>query len=92
MNRTLNYALRAACIFVFAAALARLAGWLPAGMLPYASWIAAGLLAAHTVEVVVCMKHLRLYRGPLALSVLLTLLFGLLHWQPLADLEAKRLA
>ena len=30
-------------------------------------------------------RHVRRYRGPLALSVLLTLLFGLLHWKPLAD-------
>ena len=30
-------------------------------------------------------KHVRKYRGPLAVSVLLTLLFGLLHWKPLAQ-------
>jgi hypothetical protein len=31
----------------------------------------------------------RLYRGPLAISVALTLLFGLLHWKPLADEKAR---
>ena len=34
-------------------------------------------------------KHVRLYRGPLAASVVLTLLFGLLHWKPLADQAAR---
>ena len=34
-------------------------------------------------------KHVRLYRGPLAASVVLTLLFGLLHWKPMADQAAR---
>lgn len=90
MTRVLNLALRAGCLLAFAAALARLAGWLPPTVFPYATWIAAGLLAAHAVECVFFMKYLRLYRGPLALSVVLTLLFGLLHWKPLADQQARR--
>jgi len=45
----------------------------------------------HALEIVVMFKQVRLYRGPLAVSMLLTLLFGLLHWKPLAD-EQKRAA
>jgi len=43
------------------------------------------LLGIHVVELLFVFKHVRLYPGPLAVSVLLTLLFGLLHWKPLAD-------
>lgn len=32
-------------------------------------------------------KQVRLYHGPLAVSMLLTLLFGLLKWKPLADAQ-----
>jgi hypothetical protein len=31
----------------------------------------------------------RLYKGPLAVSIILTLLFGFLHWKPLADARAR---
>jgi hypothetical protein len=34
-------------------------------------------------------RHVRLYKGPVAVSILLTLLFGLLHWKPLADARAR---
>ncbi len=90
MNPIVNNLFKAACLVVYAAALARWAGWLPPGVFPYATWIAAGLLVTHAIEVFAFMKHLRLYRGPLAVSVVLTLLFGLLHWKPLADAQAKR--
>jgi 2-hydroxychromene-2-carboxylate isomerase len=92
MNLTLNDALRSGGLVALVTALARLAGWLPATAVPNASWIAAGLLAAHTLEVLLFMKYLRRYCGPLAVSVMLTLVFDVLHWKPLADEQAKRSA
>lgn len=80
------------CLAAYAAALAHLAGWLPPTVFPYVTWIAAGLLATHALEALVFMKYVRLYRGPLGVSVLLTLLFGLLHWKPLADQSTQRSA
>ena len=47
--------------------------------------VAAVLLAVHLLEVVVCFKRVALHKGPLFDSVLLTLLFGFLHWKPMAD-------
>ena len=90
MKSILNAVFKIGCLVVYAAALARLAGWLPPAAFPYSTWIAAGLLAAHAIEAVVFIKYLRLYRGPLAVSVVLTLLFGLLHWKPLADEQVQR--
>jgi hypothetical protein len=48
------------------------------------------VLAAHAVEAVVAFKHVRRYPGGLAASVLLTLLFGLLHVLPLARQSSTR--
>ena len=60
--------------------------WPEALALPFdATRAALILLAIHAVELLFVLKQLRLYPGPLAVSVLLTLLFGLLHWKPLAD-------
>ena len=88
MKLTLNYLLRALCLLAYAMALAKLAGWLPASSFDRAPLVAGVLLALHIGELVFMFKHVRLYRGALAVSVLLTLLFGLLHWQPLADRQA----
>jgi hypothetical protein len=88
MKLAINYLLRALCLLVYAAALAQWAGMLPGAGLERAPWVAAILLALHGVELVFMFKHVRLYQGPLAVSVALTLLFGLLHWRPLAQRAA----
>ncbi len=43
------------------------------------------LLGPHALEVAVFRSKIALYKGPMAVSVGLTLLFGFLHWKPLAD-------
>jgi len=87
----MNTLLKAACLAVYVLALAGLAGLLPPGLAGTMQNIALVLLVIHALEIVVMFKQVRLYRGPLAVSMLLTLLFGLLHWKPLAD-EQKRAA
>ncbi|WP_199031514.1 DUF1145 domain-containing protein [Ralstonia sp. ASV6] len=47
--------------------------------------VAVVLLAAHLLEVVFCFRKVALHKGPLFDSVLLTMLFGFLHWKPMAD-------
>ncbi|MES2362033.1 MAG: hypothetical protein V4646_09530 [Pseudomonadota bacterium] len=84
--------LKVVCLAIYALAIAGLAG--PAGLLPdgFAHTIrniAAVMLIVHALELLLMFKHVRLYRGLLATSVLLTLLFGLLHWKPLADQHAS---
>lgn len=89
MKLTLNDLFRALCLLAYTMAIAKLAGLLPAGTFDRAPLVAGVLLLLHAVELVVVFKHVRLYRGALAVSVLLTLLFGLLHWKPLADRQAR---
>ncbi len=89
MKLAINYVLRALCLLVYAVAAAKLAGWLPAGTFDRTPLVAGALLAIHAAELVFKFRQVRLYPGPLALSIVLTLLFGLLHWKPLADAQAS---
>ena len=89
MKLTINYLLRALCLLAYALALAKMVGLVPEGSFDRAPLVAGVLLALHAAELVFMFKHVRLYRGALAVSVLLTLLFGLLHWKPLADEQAR---
>lgn len=88
----MNIALKALCLVVYALALASLAGWLPAGTFTRTPLIAGALLLIHALEAAFFLKHLRLYKGSLAASVGLTLLFGVLHWRPLVLAQARQQA
>ncbi len=83
------FILKAVCLAIYALAMAGLAGLLPNGLASIMQTIALVMLMAHAVELLVMFKHVKRYPGPLAVSVLLAMLFGLLHWKPLAD-AAKR--
>ena len=89
MKLAINYLFRALCLLAYALALAKLAGLVPEGSFDRVTTVALVLLVLHMGELLLMSKHVRLYKGPLAVSVLLTLLFGLLHWKPLADEKAK---
>ena len=77
------------CLAAYALALGHLAGLMPEDSFSLTPLIAVLLLAMHSVELLLMFKHVRLYRGPLAVSILLTLLFGVLHWMPLARQARK---
>lgn len=40
------------------------------------------LFVAHAAEVVFCFRWVKMYPGSLIVSILLTLLFGFVHWMP----------
>ena len=83
------FILKTACLAIYALAIAGLAGLLPSGLAGTMQTIALVMLIAHAVELAVMFKHVKRYPGPLAISVLLAMLFGLLHWKPLADTAKK---
>lgn len=83
------FVLKAVCLGIYALAMAGLAGLLPSGFAGSIQTIALVMLAVHAVELAVMFKHVKRYPGPLAISILLTMLFGLLHWKPLADAAKK---
>ena len=81
----LNPLLKALPWALYALAAASLVWTPPHDAGPVLRRIALVVLAVHGVELLVVYKHVRLYRGPFFVSMPLTLLFGLLHWKPLAD-------
>ena len=46
--------------------------------------VSLALLLIHALECLLAYRYIKLYSGPLLVSLLLSLLFGLLHWMPLA--------
>lgn len=82
------FVMKAALLAIYALAVigwADFAGLLPAGLAGRMGNIALVILAVHALELLFAFRHVRRYQGPLAVSVLLTMLFGMLHWKPLAD-------
>ena len=78
------------CLFIYAVAIASFFVNFPAMVATAAQYGALALLVVHAIEVVVCFKYVKLYQGPIAVSIGLTLLFGLLHWKPLANAAARQ--
>ncbi len=80
----MNTFLKANCVVIYLFALVSLLIDLPWGSGPIFQKVAAAFLAVHVLEAVFAFKHIKTYKGPLLTSLLLALLFGLLHWLPLA--------
>lgn len=85
----MNTALKGSLIAIYALTCISLVWLLPLEAGPWLQKISVILLAIHLLETVVMFKHVRKYEGPLATSILLSLLFGLLHWLPLTKGHVK---
>ena len=75
--------LQAGLIGLYLLALLGLALPLPLGLSVLALRLTLIVLCIHGLETLLVFRHLRKYAGPLWHSVLLSLLYGLLHWLPL---------
>lgn len=80
---------RTFCLLFYLAVLLSLVFDWPASVEAILQYGALFLIVAHAIEVVVAWRWIRLYEGPLVLSILYTLLFGFVHWKPL-KLRAAR--
>jgi len=85
----MNTLLRGSCLAVYFVALASLFIALPAGVAATVRYGALILLGAHVLEILVAFKSIRRYKGSLFASLVLTILFGFLHWLPLARENAR---
>lgn len=54
---------------------------------PFFAYLALFLLVAHALEIIVAWPHLKKYPGGLGQSIVLCLIFGVVHWMPLKKLE-----
>ena len=68
----------------YALALASLFVVLPMEAGPVVQRLALALLAVHALECLVDFKYIKSYAGSVHLSFVLAMLYGLLHWMPLA--------
>ena len=78
------------CLAIYALALTSLAGWPDGSLATVMQGVAVVMLALHVLEAVLVHKQLRQFPGSLARNLLLTLLFGLLHWKPLLAAQARK--
>jgi uncharacterized protein YhhL (DUF1145 family) len=85
----MNTLLKGGCLAVYLLALVGLFADLPFGCTHIVQYLAVILLGAHALEILVAYKSVKRYPGPLAVSMVLTLLFGFLHWLPLAGGNAR---
>jgi len=85
----MNTALKGGLIAIYALACISLVWPLPFEAGPWLQKISVILLAIHLLETIVMFKHVKKYQGPVGTSILLSLLFGLLHWLPLAKGNVK---
>ena len=75
---------KAILIGAYALALASLFVVLPMEAGPVVQRLALALLAVHALECLVAFKYIKSYAGSVYLSFALAMLYGLLHWMPLA--------
>ena len=80
----MNTLLKAGCLAIYLMALVGAFVALPWGTESVLQNIAAILVGLHVLELAFAFDSLRRHPGPLIDSVALTLLFGFLHWLPLA--------
>ena len=57
---------------------------LPGHAGPIVQTMSLALLLIHALECLLAYRYIKLYEGALAVSLVLSMLFGLLHWMPLA--------
>lgn len=80
----LNLFLKASLLGVYLLGIASHIVALPGQAGPIVQTASLALWLIHALECLLAYRYIKLYEGPLAKSLLLSLLFGLLHWMPLA--------
>jgi uncharacterized protein YhhL (DUF1145 family) len=76
--------LKLGCLVIYGLALIGLAGVLPPALASAMQMLTILMLAVHALELLFAFRFLHLHRGGMAASVAFALLFGVLHWGPLA--------
>jgi len=80
----MNLVMRIACLAAYALGIAALVGLIHGPLAAVASIVTIALLGVHALELLYAFRFLHRYRGSMGMSVLLAMLFGVLHWAPLA--------
>jgi uncharacterized protein YhhL (DUF1145 family) len=80
----MSVAMKIACLAAYALGFCALAGLVHGPLAAAAAIVTIALLGVHALELLYAFRFLHRHRGSMAASILLALLFGVLHWAPLA--------
>jgi len=80
----MNLVMRIACLVAYALGIAALAGLVHGPLAAAAAIVTIALVGLHALELLYAFRFLHRYKGSMGMSVVLALLFGVLHWAPLA--------
>jgi uncharacterized protein YhhL (DUF1145 family) len=80
----MTLAMKIACLAAYALGIAGLLGLIHGPLAAAAGIVSIALLGVHALELLYAFRFLHRHPGSMAASVALALLFGVLHWAPLA--------
>ena len=81
--------LKIGCVAIYMLAITALAGWPTGNLATFMQGVALLMLALHLLEALLMRKQLQRLPGSFARNLGLTLVFGLLHWKPLLEQQAR---
>ena len=80
----MNLVMRIGCLAAYALGIAAFTRLIHGPLAAAAAIVTLVLIGLHALELLLAYRFLRRYEGSMAMSVVLALLFGVLHWAPLA--------
>ena len=84
----MNLVMRIACLVAYALGIAAFTGLIHGPFAAAAAIATIALVGLHALELLYAYRFLHRYKGSMGTSVALALLFGVLHWAPLARAKA----
>lgn len=85
----MSLVLKIACLVAYSLGIGAMLGLVHGPLASAGEILSIALLGIHALELLFAFRFLGRYRGPFAVSLVLSLLFGVLHWAPLAR-QGKR--
>ena len=79
----MSLVMKFACLVVYALGIAGLAGLSHGPLASAGEMLSILLLGVHALELLYAFRFLHRHKGSMGASVVLALLFGVLHWMPL---------
>ena len=80
----MSLVMKIACLVVYALGVAGVVGLVHGPLASGGEILSIVLLGVHALELLFAFRFLHRHKGSMGASVLLALLFGVLHWAPLA--------
>ena len=80
----MNLVMRIGCVAAYVLGIAAFTGLIHGPLAAAAAIVTIALVGLHALELLFAYRFLHRYKGSMGASIALALLFGVLHWAPLA--------